>query len=267
MFNSGNDVLLDDVYGDHIEGKTNLDVGGLVVHDQFLKHIPSNLAEFFPYLIAMELKDANLISLSSGDFKPFPNLMIFISFHNSLVKLDGDLFMFTPKVRWISFYDNFLQHVGQDLLKNLTELEFAGFDKNPCTTLYAETPEEIAELKIWLPVDCPTLPETLDLSTLMSSKAPEAWHDKNFELLEFIIQQNEKLSLEFEELKAKVSEQETAILQFYREKEKQDLKIQQLENRLSNLNENPIHIIQTLNNVVSNICQRKYFKNICQIFS
>lgn len=234
------------------------------MHDQFLKRIPTNLAEFFPYLIAIELKDTHLIAISSNDLRPFPNLEIFISYHNNLVSLDGDLFKFTQKLRIISFYDNYIQKVGEDLLKNLTNLEHANFDKNPCTTLQAGNPDDMIELKVWLPIECPNILEAQDIPALMDANSPKKLHDRNFELLDFLIKQNEKLVLEIEQLKSMVYEQNEVILELDEMNQKLELRVKQLESRLD---ENPTKTTQAFQNFLNNVCQMRLFKNICQMFS
>lgn len=148
---------LDTVNGDHWIGKNHNNVKVLSVIDDELNRIPTGIADFFPYLIGLQWFRGNLMEISGDDLRPFPDLRVLRIENNKLYVLDSNLFMHTPKLQWLGFGNNILQHVGLNLLSDLNDLTGAYFQKNPCIDMNAGTLEEIQELKLRLPDKCPPL--------------------------------------------------------------------------------------------------------------
>lgn len=164
MTNAGIGTL-ESVTGNHLSGKSNADVEYLYIHNQILTRFPTNIEAFFPFLIGIEWFNSNLLSIAPEDLEPFENLVIFSSFMNKLVSIDGRLFERAPKLRWISFYGNLIENVGYNLLENLPDLQYVSFGSNPCIDTIALTPNEIAELKVQLLISCPPIGGTTTTTT------------------------------------------------------------------------------------------------------
>lgn len=143
------------VTGSHLEGRSNADVSGLIVdNQQDFNRIPRNIEAFFPNLTFLRWLSGDLTSIVSDDLKPFPALAALVLGHNKIFSLNGDLFQHTPKMIVISFSDNVIEHVGFDLLTNLSGLTHAYFANNICINQNAETPEEMENLLRHLSIHC-----------------------------------------------------------------------------------------------------------------
>lgn len=130
------------IQGNHLDGKSNLEVDFFLVIDEILNIIPENLERFFPR--------ANLIELSADDLKPFPKLLSFTAPYNKLTNLGEDLFKFTPSIKYIDFYNNSIKNVGENLLGKLSDLKYANFQNNPCINVLTNDAQKITLLKTQL---------------------------------------------------------------------------------------------------------------------
>lgn len=189
----GTTESLEQVNGVHLPNKTTADVTSLWVRYQVVTEIPGNLSIFFPIIKAIYLLGTNLRPVRANDLKPFPNLIFFGSASNRQGTLDADLFKFTPKLRGINFYNTSLEHVGENLLKNLLDLQEAGFQKNPCIDKYTHNPDGIRELKESLSIYCPPLPET-STAKPADCKFRCSLNDETNELFLSVMEQNEKIA-------------------------------------------------------------------------
>ena len=144
---------LESVEGVHTATNKNSDVEALIISDQVLIEIPTNVNTFFPNLKAILIYNTNLRTISSDDL-PFPNLEYFASMLNKLQAIDGELFMNTPKLTTISFYKNSLEHVGENIFKGLNDLAYVNFRENTCVDAGAWTTLEIERLTEKLRNEC-----------------------------------------------------------------------------------------------------------------
>lgn len=114
---------------------------------------PRNLERFFPNLEMIGILGP-LRSISAEDLAPWPNLILLNLAENSITTLESDLFQNSPKLLYLSFANNSIQTVGVDLLSKLNYLTSADFRGNICIDTFAETPEEIENLKVQLITQC-----------------------------------------------------------------------------------------------------------------
>lgn len=100
-----------------------------------------------------------LKSISAADLEQFPNLVFLEVSGSPLTSLDGDLFKYNPNMRYIYLYQNQIQHVGLDLVKNLNNLQALYMHGNPCTHEDTYTFDRKGTLKLndELPLMCPPL--------------------------------------------------------------------------------------------------------------
>lgn len=146
--------VLESVTGEHLDGRSNTDVELLDISYMELRSLPKNLESFFPNLKGIELSNTNISWISAQHLQPFADLLMFSAVETNFHSLDGDLFKFTRKLKWINFSYGKLNHVGRNLLTDLKDLQFAGFEKNPCIDMFAYS-EEINELSYQLIARCP----------------------------------------------------------------------------------------------------------------
>lgn len=170
---------LDDVsqiFGNHQPGKTNADVIGFdVENSHFFTVIPRNIEKFFPNLIAFELSNGRLTSVSPIDLAPWKNLTHFRAAQNKIETLDGDLLQNSLKIFYLSFRDNLIRNVGAGLLSNLSQLTSVFFRNNACISLDGTTPQGIEKLKSSLLTSCPplTTPKAPETTTVTTSREPD----------------------------------------------------------------------------------------------
>lgn len=166
-----NSANLIEIRGEHKTGKSDIDVQGLHVN-LAIQLFPKNFERVFPNLVGFKWW-AHVPSLTSEDLKPFTKLISLDLGYNRFVTLESDLFKYSPKLKFINFENNKLEHIGQNLLTELKELTFANFHTNPCINASASTHEEIEILNDLLPIQCPPLnesPATTESTTTESTQ-------------------------------------------------------------------------------------------------
>lgn len=126
------------VTGTHDEGKSNLDVKRLQITNKNVFYIPKGIEKFFPNLEMIFIYHAGLKEISSADLSPFPNLINVDFYFNEIENLPADLFSKNAKIEYIDFGQNKFSKVRKDLLKPLTNLKRAGFQKNVCINAFAQ---------------------------------------------------------------------------------------------------------------------------------
>jgi hypothetical protein len=168
----GDGKQIADISGDHVQGRDNANVKGFFSQTStHSTYFPRNLGEFFPNLISLHFGQSNFTSISSNDLRNLPTLEVFIMYHSKLLSIDGDLFQNTPNLRVVGIaYNPLLQHVGFNLLTDLSRLQIGNFYENGCINMYAGTSDQIQELKRVLPIQCTPLPCE---STTTSTTAPD----------------------------------------------------------------------------------------------
>jgi hypothetical protein len=155
IVNNTNIEFIEEVSGDHLPGKTNNDVNGFASRAQKYKSVPRDITKFFPNVTLFNFYATDFQTVSASDLQPFPDLTVFSAVLSKITSIDSDLFVHNPKIHTIDFYGNRLQHVGFNLLGNLKSLRRVDFLDNPCINRIALSPEEISDLNLLLPIQCP----------------------------------------------------------------------------------------------------------------
>lgn len=163
---------IDDIAGTHLQGKKHDDVKSFYIIKTIssLAIIPKGIENFFPNLEVFQWYGGIIPAIDLSFFEPLPNLLHIDFMNNKIVKLDGNLFQFTRKLREINFSGNFLDQVGYDLLTGLNNLTRVYFQNNPCVDEYANTPEQIEDLNLQLPILCPHSVPTPTQSTVTTTQ-------------------------------------------------------------------------------------------------
>jgi len=161
----GSDTVLDGVSQNHLAGYSNSRVESLWIEKQPISSLPKGIAQFFPDLKVLTVKNTPLNTISRSDLSPFPNLMHIDSSHNLLEALEGDLFAENPNIVWISFWNNKIRNVGTGLLDNMRNLATVYFNINTCI----DRGGQIASLKQDLAQKCPPTLE-MNMRDLMKNE-------------------------------------------------------------------------------------------------
>lgn len=165
-------TVLEDVVGDHLPGYKNDNVGWLRIYNLNLPFFPQGIEMFFTNLKTIDLANLNLLSLNAEDLKPFPQIVLFVVHGNNLPSIDGNLFKYTPLVKYINLRNNRIEHIGKDLTKNLN-LQTLYLDRNVCVNENAFDRAAIAELSSKLPTLCQSLEPELPIDECSCSNEIE----------------------------------------------------------------------------------------------
>ncbi|XP_037037902.1 leucine-rich repeat neuronal protein 3-like [Bradysia coprophila] len=144
------------VTGTHSSGKGNADVHGLRIQSQKLDHFLVNIHKFFPNLKLLYFLSTSIPHISNAHLLPLTNLEYLGLYNNSITSLESNLFAGFESIKFITFSNNKIKHVGLDFILPNTAHLF-DFSKNPCIDMKAETPAQITELRQKLLVNCPPL--------------------------------------------------------------------------------------------------------------
>lgn len=162
-------TYLNNVIEVHLSGYTNDNVSYLLIMNQNVPFIPRGITNLFKNLRAIDHASSQLASISAIDLQQFPRLEYLGLFRNDLLSLDGDLFIFNPLLKVLSFTENRIRNIGYDLLTSLNDLEYLSLSNNFCINQRAETRAAVIELIAQLPILCPPLDATTSVSTTASS--------------------------------------------------------------------------------------------------
>ena len=138
-----------------VDGRTDsTSLTGLWFNNQTVNYLPKGIDKFFPNLKALVVSSAQLKSLTQVDLKSLTQL-VFVNFvGNDVESLDGDLFEFSPKIKFLGLSSNKLKYVGDNFLSNLKDLQASYFGKNPCIDFRANSSSEIPALVQKLKMQC-----------------------------------------------------------------------------------------------------------------
>lgn len=147
------------VTGTHLEGYCSSNVKSVVFDNNPLTAIPQNILCFFPNLIALRVIRGQfgftVKEIYGNELIEYENLQVFALEQTDLVRNPGNLFASNSALRHVSFSNNSVQNVGENVLNNLPLLESADFLMNVCIDDKAANLEELKELKEILLKFCP----------------------------------------------------------------------------------------------------------------
>lgn len=156
------DQTLINVFGKHLDDKTNNDVEALNVENATCTKLPKEMEKSFPNLKALRFSKTRLVSVGSDDLKVFPDLKVLCLWANWLTTLDGNLLVHNPNIEFLNFGTNQIQHIGPNFFAPLKKLVAVYFEDNTC--INNTRPFAIDELKFELAVKCPPSFEMVEIT-------------------------------------------------------------------------------------------------------
>lgn len=126
----------------------------LLIDGVNMKFLPLNIHEHMPNLQGLIIDESNLSSIQRSDLKFLNSLKFLFIGNNNISELDEDLFVDNPRVEWLTFINNFTKKIGKNILKPLSNLTFANFQRNSCISFKAVGSDEIEKLKRFIGRDC-----------------------------------------------------------------------------------------------------------------
>ena len=113
--------------GTHEAGKTNVDVEAFYVNDTNVEHFPRGLATIFPRLKYVEVDKCRIKVMSRNDLEGLGNLEVLDLSKNKLKSLRNDLFVETPKLKWIYLDDNKIERLSSKIMDPLDKKNLNDF--------------------------------------------------------------------------------------------------------------------------------------------
>lgn len=142
------------VKGNPVSGYTNAMVKGLGIHKQSINYMPSGFANYFPNIVGLELANSNLKVIRKQDLSPFKVLEAIVMHGNRLESLELDTFEGNPNIVSIYLANNDFKHLNPKTFDPLPKLQALDFSSNRCISMSANTPQQLAELKIEMRLQC-----------------------------------------------------------------------------------------------------------------
>lgn len=132
---SGNGENLENVTGTHSKGMKFDDVEALYIRNQpEVKSVPLGLRKFLPNLTVIHFFKTAVKSLEKELFFGLPNLKVFNFARNNISEIGNDVFEFQRDiVEAFSLWQNPIQNVGVNTMKNLTKLLALDLQGTKCT--------------------------------------------------------------------------------------------------------------------------------------
>jgi Leucine rich repeat len=145
-----------DVSQNHLTGRSNEDVQGIVIENQALRFAPRNLNQFFPNLEAFDIYRSQIEVITKEDLENFSNLTQLNLPGNRIQSLAGNLLEGNPLLSAISFSENPIQHVDYKVFDHLEDLNTLSFMSTSCTSMFhMNNRGGVLHLMFMLLVSCP----------------------------------------------------------------------------------------------------------------
>jgi len=141
-------------FGDHLQGKSNINVDYIVIHNCITYKVPKGLTNFFPNLKIMLIQNSNLQELRREDFDEYKNLKVFSCIENPILFLPGNLFHDLKEIESVVFIRNQLKVIEPNILDGLTKLTNVSFAAEPnfdiCYSIYDPARFRLDDVKHYL---------------------------------------------------------------------------------------------------------------------
>lgn len=127
------DITVDRVFGNHLEGKANEDVKHFVVENSpKMLYMLHGVGDVFKNLEEVYISNTGLESITQSDLKQFQVLERLTLLQSQLRSLESGLFRYNTKLRFLQISGNQLVSIAADILKPLKDLAFISLRNNAC---------------------------------------------------------------------------------------------------------------------------------------
>ena len=140
-------TLIDSIEGQHMSGKKQIDVEGLLVVRSNNKYLSSSIFEKFPNLKVLSVMYFSVEKIVEGNFNGAQHLNeIFIN-NNDISELRENIFKGASKLTRIEMNSNSILSISSKTFAGLTTLEHINLDHNKLTTLPEGVFNDLIKLK------------------------------------------------------------------------------------------------------------------------
>lgn len=177
LYNSNNDMIIENYRGEHQSENTYHDVKGYYIHDTDTKFIPGNLSSLFVLtyfsmwytklleikskdfqgmknLEYLSLKENELTSLPMDTFSTLANLKFIMLNANKIEGLPNGIFDHNTQLKYIHISDNNILFIGSTVFDRQTNLLTVDARENICVDKEYEGRKDIRQLKYYIKNKC-----------------------------------------------------------------------------------------------------------------
>jgi hypothetical protein len=158
--------------------------------------IPTGLSNIFPNMTALLFYYCPITHIDGLELEEYSKLEILMIQYVNIIRVPPELFFNNPNMRFIGFYNNQIQHVGDGLLEHLRNLEKADFRGNICVNFKAFDPSQFPALIEHMRVNCvdiETTPRTT--TTTLPTTTTEAPRCVVEDVQEFVCKLDEEIEI------------------------------------------------------------------------
>lgn len=215
----GDQRFVTQVSQNHLSGRGNSQVQGLLIENQPMTYVPGNIHYFFMNLEALNIYNCGVNYLRREDINNLPRLRQLYLYYNNIHELGNNLFEGNPSMKHMSFTSNPIKHIAHNVFDYLYSLETLDMASATCISVNNGNRNAVKAVLFRFAVSCPPT-------------------------FEMIFERMEKRLLQGAELKRQVDEQVSerinpltwSLNQTQEQLELVDKRVTELENKCENLN-------------------------------
>lgn len=163
----------------HMSGRTNLDVRGVMFsNQQVVSFFPLDMNRFFPNLEGIFFNLCPIRFFSRDDLRPFTRLRDFTISNGLLTTISGDVFQYAPALHIVNFAHNRITNVGTGIFQRNPGVVEARFNNNLCINTLARTSAAVGNLVSQLAFRCPSTSEMTEEFILSGANFRRAVNDQ-----------------------------------------------------------------------------------------
>ena len=152
---SGDPKFVEEVSTNHLAGRNNNDVNGILIQNLNLGFIPGNISNFFPNLHTINAVVCGITEIKREDIKSFRKLQQFDVDQNNIREIPNGFFEENLDLLFISFSNNPMRHIAHNVFDHLNSLERLHFGANFCINTYGQNRTAVLDLMFRVAVNCP----------------------------------------------------------------------------------------------------------------
>lgn len=219
----GDSRVITAVSTNHLSGRSNSDVRGLLIENQVLGLVPVNISGFFPNLEAISLNNCDLEEIKREDINGFSNLQQLHLKPNKITEIGNNLFEGNPGMKFISFTSNPIKNVAYNVFDDLNELVILDISLAKCISSDNSNRNDVLSVIFRISVNCPPtfkmLLEKIEENTVQGNDLKQQIDDQVSEKINPLtgLFDEMKEKLKRAELKVAHLEEENKSLSFLKE--------------------------------------------------
>ena len=140
-------ALIESVKGQHMPGKEQIDVNGMMAVRSNNKYFSSDIFKKFPSLKVLSLMYYSVESIEQGNFEGAHNLEYIYIHNNDLGELTDNIFSGASKLVRLEMKSNSIISLSNETFAGLTSLEFLNLDHNQLKSLPMGIFDDLINLK------------------------------------------------------------------------------------------------------------------------